>query len=304
MFKRKGPLSHGITDFKAHDRAFIKIQDGCNNFCSYCIVPYARGRSRSRDPKEILAEAERLIDKGYKELVLTGICLGDFGKDLGSSTGLRGLISSISEIDGDFRIRLSSIELPDVTDDLIDEMASSKKLCNHLHIPLQSGDNEVLKNMNRRYAKEEFVKRIEYIRSRIPDIGITTDIIVGFPSETEEAFRNTIETIKKIRPSRAHIFRYSRRKKTRAFDMADNVSAAIKEARYKQLKELTDKFAEDFKAEAVKKPQRVLLESCRDKETGFLMGYTDTYVKVLLDGPDGLMGRFKNGPVPILVARV
>lgn len=284
----------GISYFKGHAKAFVKIQDGCNNFCSYCKVPYVRGRSRSRNMEEILKEAGNLISKNYRELILTGICLGDFGKDLGTGITLTRLIKEIAGLDGDFRIRLSSIELPDVTDELIDKMALPEKICHHFHIPLQSGDNDILRKMNRRYTSKEFVNRIKFIRSKIPGVAITTDVIIGFPQERDKNFNNTLKIIKSIKPSRTHIFTYSPRKGTKAFDVKETVSPSEKSDRYKRLKVITDKFAEQFKLSSYNKNQRILIETTRDKDTAKLTGYTDTYVKMLIDGPDEYIGRFVN----------
>ena len=283
--------NQGITYFKGHNKAFIKIQDGCNNFCSYCKVPYVRGRSRSRQSENILKEAERLIDKGYKELILTGVCLGDFGKDLNSGITLEGLIRGIISIDNDFRLRLSSIEFPDVTDSLIDEITSSGKICNHLHIPLQSGDDDILSKMNRGYTSMEFIKRVDFIRFKIPDIAITTDIIVGFPQEGVENFNNTLKTVEKIRPSRSHIFTYSPRKGTKAYEMSQTVSTQETKQRFKKLKAVTDNFSNEFRESVSKVSHRVLVESARDKKTGKLTGYTDTYIRVLVDCPDEYIGK-------------
>ena len=283
----------GITYLKEYTKAFIKVQDGCDNFCSYCKVPLVRGRSRSRNPDMIIYEAKQLIDNGYKELILTGICLGDFGKDLHEVT-LTWLIKKISAIAGDFRIRLSSIELKDVTDELIELMTGSERLCNHLHIPLQSGSDEILSMMNRRYTAEEFLDRIAYIRSRIPETGITTDIIVGFPGETEEDFRDTISTIEKLRPSRAHIFTYNPRPGTKAYALKDDIDARSKHRRYLVIKESTDRSADEFEREVYRRTNRVLVEDARDKMTGMLMGYTDNYTKVLLNGQDDMMGQLIN----------
>jgi threonylcarbamoyladenosine tRNA methylthiotransferase MtaB len=284
----------GISYFKGHTKAFVKIQDGCNNFCSYCKVPYVRGRSRSRNMEEILKEAGNLISKNYRELVLTGICLGDFGKDLGTGITLTRLIKEISGLRGDFRIRLSSIELPDVTDELIDEMVLLKKICRHFHIPLQSGDNDILRKMNRRYTSNEFVNRIKFIRSKIPGIAITTDVIIGFPQERDENFNNTLKIIKNIKPSRTHIFTYSPRKGTKAFDVKETVSPPEKSDRYRRLKAITDKFAEQFKLSSYNRNQRILIETTRDRDTAKLTGYTDTYVKMFIDGPDEYIGSFVN----------
>lgn len=288
---KRQSASSGISYFEGHNRVFIKVQDGCDNFCSYCKVPYVRGGSRSRDPQEILDEAERLIKNGYKELVLTGICLGDFGKELDNGITLTWVIQKISDIKGDFRIRLSSIELPDVSNSLIAEMSGSLKLCRHFHIPLQSGDDEILNQMNRQYTSSEFISRVEYIRSQIPDVAITTDIIIGFPGENEQNFKNTLGTIRKVKPSRAHIFTYSPRQGTKAFERGDNVHPKVKAERFKRLKELTDRFADDSKQQSQNKKQRVLVENVRDRKTGCLTGYTDSYVKVLIDGSDELIGK-------------
>jgi threonylcarbamoyladenosine tRNA methylthiotransferase MtaB len=282
----------GISFFKSHTRAFIKVQDGCNNFCSYCKVPLVRGRSKSRDPEEVYKEAKALIDSGYKELVLTGICLGDFGKYFYKDTGLSGLIIKISEIKKDFRIRLSSIELQDVTYDLIEEISRLKKMCCHLHIPLQSGDDSILKQMNRKYTVQDFISKVEYIRSIVPDVGVTTDIIVGFPGEKQSNFENTKEAVGKINPSRTHIFTYSPRPGTKAANLKDDVPAKIKKQRMKILKMITDDLGRKFKSSLANKAHRVLVENNRDRVTGKLCGYTDNYIKVLIDGPDELMGSF------------
>lgn len=286
-----GTAKQGITYFKGYTKAFIKVQEGCNNFCSYCKVPYVRGRSRSREEQAVLREADNLISNGYKELVLTGICLGDYGKELKSHVSLARLAKNVSDINGDFRLRLSSIELQDITDELIDTMAFSGKLCRHFHVSLQSGDNHILNKMNRRYAREEFIERIMFIRSRMPDIGITTDVIIGFPQESEDNFNNTLDVLRSIRPSRTHIFTYSPRRGTKAFETPDTVSPAEKSRRYGLLKGITDKFAEEFKLSSYNKAQRILVETARDNITGSLTGYTDTYVKMLIEGPDEYMGK-------------
>ncbi len=284
--------NNGISDFRGHTKAFIKVQDGCNNFCSYCKVPYVRGRSRSRPLEDILREASSLIHNNYRELVLTGICLGDFGKDIDEDIRLARLLKEVSSLDGDFRIRLSSIELLDITEDLISEIGRSKKICNHFHLPLQSGDDDILMKMNRRYTADEFISKIELIRSNIPEVAITTDAIVGFPGESDENFNNTLNTIKNINPSRTHIFTYSPRKGTKAYAMQEPVSPEDKSRRYQQLKAMTDKFAKEFELLSRHKDQRVLIETARDSVTGMLTGYTDTYVRMLIDGPDKYIGQF------------
>ncbi|MDD5504706.1 MAG: MiaB/RimO family radical SAM methylthiotransferase [Candidatus Omnitrophica bacterium] len=279
----------GISMFHDRTRAFIKVQDGCDNFCSYCRIPYVRGRSRSRNAESILEEAAGLVGKGYREIVLTGICLGDFSRQ-GGSCGLACLIRRISGIDGDFRVRLSSIELADINDDILNEISLSKKICHHLHIPLQSGDDEILKKMNRRYTAGQFISRVASIRSRIPDIGITTDIIVGFPGEKEANFKNSIITMQAIKPSRTHVFTFSPRQGTKAFDMGQDISGREKKERACVLKKAAEHFSREFNAGLCRKEQRILVEGRRDRATGMLCGYTDNYARVLIDGNDDLMG--------------
>ena len=285
--------NNNISGFKGHTKAFIKVQDGCDNFCSYCKVPYVRGRSKSRLPEHIISEAKVLIKNNYKEIVLTGICLGDFGKDL-NDIDLADLINDICLIEGDYRIRLSSIELQDVSDKLVATIKSSSKICNHLHISLQSGDNRILKAMNRKYNIEDFIDRVIFLRLEITDIAITTDVIVGYPGETEEEFNNTIKTLKTIKPSRAHIFRYSPREGTKAFLLKDNISKLEKARRFKILKAITDKYADEFKRNFENKRKRFLIETTRDKATGKLTGYSDEYIRSFFDGPDSIMGTFYN----------
>jgi threonylcarbamoyladenosine tRNA methylthiotransferase MtaB len=290
--KMRLSADNNINFFKGRTRAFVKVQDGCDNFCSYCKIPLVRGRSRSRACEDILKEANALLGNGYRELVLTGICLGDFGRYPHKDAGLAMLIRKITRIKKDFRIRLSSIEMLDVRDGLINEMRSSGKLCRHLHVPLQSGDEAILKKMNRKYTARDYISRIGDIRALMPDIGITTDIIVGFPGEGESNFENTVKTIEEIRPSRAHIFTYSPRPGTRASMLKDDVPAKVKKRRMEILRTITDRLSQGFRDSLGLKAQRILIEHSRDRLTGMLCGYTDNYVKVLVDGPDELMGDF------------
>lgn len=284
---------NSISSFRGHTKAFIRVQDGCDNFCSYCIIPFVRGRSRSRLTGEILKEARVLVDNGYKELVLTGICLGDFGKSsAGSGTNLSGLIKNISDIPGNFRIRLSPIELEYVTDELIDALKNLKKACRHLHIPLQSGDDNVLKRMNRRYSSSDFITRIQYIRSMLPDIGITTDVITGFPGETEPEFVNTINTLKEVMPLRTHVFTYSPRPQTAAYNLKYDLPAPVIKSRSELLKIIAIDLGDEFRQKSLRNEQRVLVENSRDLKTNMLCGYTDNYIKVFLEGSDSMMGSF------------
>ena len=203
-----------INRFLTHTRAFVKIQDGCNAFCAYCAIPYARGGIRSKDFDKVIDEVTNLVNNGYKEIVLTGIHTGRYGID--KHTNLEKLLKELVKIPGIFRIRLSSIEINEITDGIIDLIKNSSVMAKHLHIPLQSGSNEILKNMNRLYDKETFIDRVDEIRKEIPDISITTDLIVGFPGETDLLFNETIDTLNKIKFTKIHTFPYSKRNGTKA----------------------------------------------------------------------------------------
>ncbi len=271
--------SFKIRDFAHYSRAFLKVQDGCDNFCSYCILPYVRGRPRSRDLGEALEEARRLIKKGFKELVLVGINLGKYGLDRGESDGLSTLIKEIDKIEGSFRIRLSSVEPMYITPNLIEVIASRERVCPHLHIPLQSGDDRILARMNRTYTSIDYIGLIERIRRKIPDVAITTDLIVGFPGEDEEAFSNTLQTIGQVRPSRTHIFTYSKRPHTRAASYKESVPHSIVKDRYTRLQNLTSKLQLEYHRRFLGKEVDVLIETRKD---GFWTGYTDTYIRCLI----------------------
>ncbi|MDO8602967.1 MAG: tRNA (N(6)-L-threonylcarbamoyladenosine(37)-C(2))-methylthiotransferase MtaB [Candidatus Omnitrophota bacterium] len=277
--------SGSITWFEGHSRAFVKVQDGCNNRCSYCKVSIVRGRSRSRASEEVFRECETLIKNGYKEIVLTGICLGAYGRDISNSVDLSRLIKELCRIKGDWRIRLSSIEPKDVVDGLISQMRSEDKLCKHLHIPFQSGDDDILKRMNRPYAAGDYIGIVNKLRKAIPDIAISTDIMVGFPGEEEANFQNTMTFIKEIRPMRLHTFGFSKRIGTPAHSYKDNVASAIKKKREHALMDAVKGFTKEFEGMFIGKIARVLVEDKRDKDD-FLQGYTDRYIKVLIDGPD------------------
>ncbi len=271
-----------ITGFAGRIRAFLKIQDGCNNRCSYCKVPLVRGPSRSRSLDAIIAEAQSLVKNGFKEIVLTGICLGAYGKDLRSRINLVDIISALERIKCLLRIRLSSIEAGDISDALIEKMASSKKLCRHLHIPIQSADNEILKKMNRNYTRRVYAGLIQKIKEKIPGIAITTDVIVGFPGETEENFKNTVKLIKEISPLKTHIFPYSPREGTAAFNFEEKINPAIIRNRILRLKRAAHSCALVYKKQFLNKNMQVLIEGfCREK-SGFWQGHTDNYLRVLV----------------------
>jgi len=281
--KEKISSINGISDFKAHARAFLKIQDGCDNHCSYCKVPLVRGRSRSRPLSEIIQEARRLVDKGFKEIVLTGICLGLYGKDLEPKSSLVKAIDALEKLDGLYRIRLSSIEAGDVSNALIKKMKVSKKLCRHLHIPIQSGDDSILKKMRRKYTSRGYLSLIRRIRKQIPGVAITTDVLVGFPQEEEFNFRNTLDLVKKISPLKVHIFPYSKREGTAVVRNLKNEVApeAVKE-RMVLLKSLADRCSLRYKNEFLGRKLDVLIEGRSKGDMHFYEGYTDNYIKVLI----------------------
>ena len=254
------------VDIKGRTRAFVKIQDGCNNFCSYCIVPFLRSEMWSKPPNTVDKEIKELVDKGYQEVVLTGI-------NLGKHKNLIGVLERLVKIDGLKRLRLSSIELEDVSDELIELMSNNKVICPHLHIPLQSGSDRVLKLMKRHYSSGDFIERINLIKSRIKNPAITTDIIVGFPGETDDDFQQTLAVCRAVGFSKIHIFPFSPREGTAAFGMADKVSHDIIKKRFNLLnnlaRELSLRYKESFRGQEVD----VLVE---EKSEGF----TDRYIKV------------------------
>jgi len=282
-----------ISYFKGHTRAFLKIQEGCNNFCSYCKVPFVRGNSRSKNPDLIIKEFNTLIKNGYKEIVLCGICLGYFGKDLKPKMELIELLERLDSLEGDFRMRLSSIEAWDITENFIQNINKIKKLCPHLHIPLQSGDDQILKLMNRPITPEIYLEKIERLREKLPLLVITTDVLVGFPYEKEENFLNTINLIKKIKPLKVHIFSFSSRPYTKAYSLGGKISPEQLKRRVNLLKEVVKeqsfKVKQDFLGESV----RVLFESSSVKNQElFWEGFADNYIKVKVSSRKDLRNRF------------
>lgn len=262
-----------------HTRAFLKVQDGCNQFCSYCIIPFARGRVRSRNPKSVLKEVQRLAQNGYKEVVLTGIHLSSYGVENGES--LLHLIQQIHEVEGIQRIRLGSLEPKIVTEEFALELAKLKKICPHFHLSLQSGCDETLKRMNRKYTTEEYAKGCELLRKYFEHPAITTDVIVGFPGETEEEFATTKAFLEQIHFYEMHIFKYSKREGTKAAVMKDQIPENIKQKRSAELISLGEKMSEEFRAYYLGTTQEVLFEeSCEIDGKPYFTGYTKEYVKV------------------------
>lgn len=253
-----------INKFIEHTRAFVKIQDGCNAFCSYCTIPYARGGLRSKNFDTVIKEVTNLVNNGYKEIVLTGIHTGRYG--LEQNTNLETLLKELVKIKGIFRIRLSSIEINEITNGIIDLIKNNQIMAKHLHIPLQSGSNNILKNMNRLYDLDFFLKRINYIRKEIPDISITTDLIVGFPGETEELFKETIDTLNKIKFTKIHTFPYSKRNGTKAAEMKNHVDGQVKKCRVKEVLLLSDKYELEYYQNNINKEYDGIVETRKDNK--------------------------------------
>ncbi|MFA4990077.1 MAG: MiaB/RimO family radical SAM methylthiotransferase [Candidatus Omnitrophota bacterium] len=279
----KSFFAEGISSFCSRTRAFLKIQDGCDNFCAYCKVPLVRGRSRSRPLAEIVQEAGRLAENGFQEIVLTGICLGAYGRDLKPRISLVEAIAALEKIGGILRLRLSSIEAGDLSEALIDKLAESGKLCRHLHIPIQSGDDAILKNMRRRYTRSYYAELIRKIKQKIPGLALTTDCLVGFPGETEKHFQNTLRLIKSIIPLKVHIFPYSRREGTLAGSkLSGEIPAGIIKERVERLKNCAAACAKDYKQGFLGARMPVLFEGEAKGAPGYWEGYTDNYIRVLL----------------------
>lgn len=267
-----------ITGMGERTRAYIKIQEGCNQFCSYCIIPYSRGNIRSRGMDDIINEAKTLINNGYKELVITGINVALYGCDNGQGTLLE-VLQKINKLDGKFRIRLSSIEPAILDNKYMNELLSFEKLCSHIHLSLQSGSNDILKSMNRKYITEDFASIVKGLREIRRDINITTDIIVGFPGETDKDFDETCNFVKKMNFGKVHIFKYSKRKGTKAADMSNQIESTVKSKRSDILLEISDNIAKGFHKNFINNNLEVLFES-KNEKTGFFEGFTDNYIKV------------------------
>lgn len=278
-----------IDQTKEHTRAFIKVQDGCNQFCSYCIIPYARGRVRSRRFENVIAEVERLAANGFKEVVLTGIHLSSYGVDFEEATGLLELIQAVNAVKGIERIRLGSLEPKIVTEHFASELSKLDKICPHFHLSLQSGCDATLKRMNRKYTTKEYERGCELLRKYFVHPAITTDVIVGFPGETEEEFEQTEAYLEHIHFYEMHIFKYSKRKGTRAAVMPDQIDEQIKAARSEKLIALGHDMSKEFRKFYIGKNEEVLFEEkavIGDKE--YFVGYTKEYVKVAKETAENL----------------
>lgn len=267
----------GNTTYTEKVRAFIKVQDGCNNFCSYCIIPYARGRVRSRKIEDVVSEIKDIAKEGIKEVVITGIHIASYGKDFKENIGLIDLLEEINKIDGIERIRLGSLEPKIITEEFASRLGNLDKICEQFHISLQSGCDTVLKRMNRKYNTEEVEKCIELLRKKYPTVIFTADVIVGFPGETEEEFNITYEFLKKIRFYKIHTFKYSRRKGTVAEKMPNQISPEVQEQRSKKVIELSNEMQKEIDEQYLNKKVEVLFE---EKQGEYYKGHTKNYMMV------------------------
>ncbi|QWC00739.1 tRNA (N(6)-L-threonylcarbamoyladenosine(37)-C(2))-methylthiotransferase MtaB [Mycoplasmatota bacterium] len=278
-----------INRFKNHKRAFLKIQDGCNNFCTYCIIPYTRGRIRSKTKDIILEEVKELVANGHIEIVLTGIHTGGYGEDL-KDYSFADLLKDLEVIDGLKRIRISSIEITELDEKVLEVIANSHKIVNHLHIPLQSGSEKILKLMNRKYTKKEFLSKIREIRSVFKEVAITTDVIVGFPGETDQDFKEAYDFIKEVNFQELHVFPYSRRQGTPADKMKNQVNGKVKKERVHQLLELSDILKEKYMKSQINKTKSVIIEQEKD---GWYFGHSKDYLSVKIKSDIDIIGKEK-----------
>lgn len=282
-----------VPYFTDRTRASLKIQEGCNNFCTFCIIPWARGLMRSRDPQEVVRQAQQLVDAGYLEIVLTGIHTGGYGQDLKDYNLAQLLRDLEANVKGLKRLRISSIEASQLTDEVIEVLRDSKIVVNHLHIPIQSGSDTVLKRMRRKYTMEFFGERLDRLREVLPDLAITSDVIVGFPGETEEEFMETYNFIAKHQFAELHIFPYSKRTGTPAARMEDQIDEEIKNERVHRLLTLNDQLAKEYASRFEDQVLEVIPEEVvqEGEDTGLLTGYTANYMKVVFEGSEDMIGK-------------
>lgn len=274
--------------------AWVNINYGCNNFCTYCIVPYVRGRERSRDMNSIVSECEKLIKDGYKEITLLGQNVNSYGNDVpDENVNFANLLREVAKIDGKFRIRFMTSHPKDLTEDVVKAIRDNDKICNNIHLPIQAGSNSVLKNMNRRYTREHYLGLIEMIRHYLPDCGITTDIMVGFPYETEEDFLDTMDIVEKVRFSTAFTFIYSVRKGTKAAEMPQ-IQYEIKQNRIKRLIARQNEITEEISKDYVGNVYEILVEGLQEKKNGYVVGRTESGRLVSAKGDESMIGEFKN----------
>lgn len=279
-----------IKSYKSRTRAFLKIQEGCDQYCTYCIIPYARGHIRSRKPDSITAEVKELAENGFKEIVLTGIHVASYGRDLGN-TSLIDIIEKVHEIDGIQRIRMSSVDPNVMTDDFIERLSYLPKICGHFHLSLQSGCDETLKRMNRKYTTGEYRKTVKKLREVFTDVAITTDLIVGFPGETDEEFQKTVDFIGEIAFSGMHVFKYSQRSGTPAAEYINQIKPQVKDARSKVITAIAEKNEEKFKKTFIGRCKSVLYEHPIHYEQSLFEGLTDNYIRVVSESQEDIRGK-------------
>ena len=280
-----------VPRFSERTRASLKIQDGCNNFCTFCIIPWAKGLSRSRKPENVLEQARKLVDAGYQEIVLTGIHTGGYGEDL-ENYRLADLLWDLDRIEGLNRIRISSIEASQIDERVIEVLNASKKMCRHLHIPIQSGDDTILRRMRRKYTVDEYRDKILRLHEAMPDVAITTDVIVGFPGETDEQFRNSYQLIESLGMYQLHVFPYSKRSGTPAAKMPDQVPNEIKHQRVEQMIQLSKKLQRKYAEKFVGKVLEVIPEKpFHEEQRDLLVGYSDNYLQVVFQADPSVIGK-------------
>ncbi|TDF96749.1 tRNA (N(6)-L-threonylcarbamoyladenosine(37)-C(2))-methylthiotransferase MtaB [Paenibacillus piri] len=280
-----------VPDFADRTRAFLKIQEGCNNFCTFCIIPWSRGLMRSREPESVIRQARMLVDAGYQEIVLTGIHTGGYGEDI-ENYSLAKLLWDLDKVDGLKRIRISSIEASQITEEVLEALQGSDKMCRHLHIPLQAGDDRVLARMRRKYTTAEFGGKIEQIHKIMPGVAITTDVIVGFPGETEEMFRNGYKFMEQMQFSEMHVFPYSKRTGTPAARMDDQIDEELKNVRVHELIDLSERMQLTYAQKYVGQVLEVIPERAYKGEpgSGLIMGYSDNYLQLVFEGSEDWVG--------------
>ena len=279
IMNQKEFVDFGDVIYTEKTRAVVKVQDGCDRFCTYCLIPYARGRVRSRKPENIISEISKIAKEGIKEIVITGIHIASYGKDFRNGYRLIDLLEEINKVDGIERIRLGSLEPLLITEEFVRRLVKLEKVCHHFHLSLQSGCDDTLKRMNRRYTTEQFKHIVNLLRENYQDVNLTTDIIVGFPGETEEEFNKTYEFLKEIKFYKMHIFKYSQRKGTKAAVMKGQIDGNKKEERSRKLIELSDKNEEEYNKKYVGKEVEVLWE---EEKEGFYKGHTKNYILAYL----------------------
>ena len=279
----------GVTNHSENVRAYLKIQDGCDNFCSYCLIPFRRGKARSRNHENVVKEATSLVENGYQEIVLTGIHVGGYGNDL-ENDSFSNLVNDLLDIKGLYRLRISSIEESEIDDKLIELINSKDNLANHFHIPLQSGSDAVLKRMNRKYNKEQFLSKMKKIREACPNVALTTDVIVGFPGETEEEFLECYEFVKECGFNMLHVFPFSSREGTAASRMPNHIDPKIKKERTLKLIELSNKLWDEYTNKFVGKEVEVLVEQY-DEVNHMCVGHTTNYLEVKIPTNENNVGK-------------